>query len=100
MIIFSIDSERLNTCAREGAIMARSKKTNTEIEEQQPVEDEYDTLIEDTDYGFIISSTGELKSFFCPDNFEGWPPKEIVRIFKIFKITDLSQVMPVSSTLH
>lgn len=79
--------------------MTRNKKAQ-EVEAEQEMKDEYDDLIEDTDYGFIISSTGELKSFFCPDNMEGWPPKEIVRIFKIFKITDLTEVLPQNSTLH
>ena len=80
-----------------GAIMARNKAQD-QNDEQLP--DEYDELIEDSDYGFIISSSGELKTFFCPDNVEGWPPKEIVKIFKIFKITDLSQVLNRSDTLH
>lgn len=80
-----------------GAIMARNKEQE---QLDEPVLDEYDELIEDSDYGFIISSSGELKTFFCPDNVDGWPPKEIVKIFKIFKITDLSEVIHRSSTLH
>lgn len=78
--------------------MARHKEVDSTLEDH--IEDDYDRLIEDTDYGFIISSTGELKSFFCPDNVDGWPPKEIVKIFKIFKITDLTEVLPANSTLH
>ena len=77
--------------------MARNKEQE---QLDEPVLDEYDELIEDSDYGFIISSSGELKTFFCPDNVDGWPPKEIVKIFKIFKITDLSEVIHRSSTLH
>lgn len=78
--------------------MARKLKTQEPIEEQQP--DEYDELIDDNDYGFIISSSGELKTFFCPEQVDGWPPKEIVKIFKIFKITDLSTILPGSGTFH
>jgi hypothetical protein len=73
---------------------------NREIENEDRVEDEYDQLIEDSDYGFIISSSGELKTFFCPDNIENWPPKEIVKIFKIFKITNLDEILPMSSSIH
>lgn len=80
--------------------MARKKKQVDPIEEQTQEPDQYDELIDDNDYGFIISSSGELKTFFCPDHVDGWPPKEIVKIFKIFKITDLSMVLPNSSTLH
>ena len=83
-----------------GTIMARKKNTQEIVEDQVEEQDEYDQLIEDSDYGFIISSSGELKTFFCPDQVDGWPPKEIVKIFKIFKITDLSAVLPGSGTIH
>lgn len=56
--------------------------------------------IDNSDYGFIISSSGELKTFFCPDSVNGWPPKEVLKIFKIFKITDLTEVLPGSGTIQ
>lgn len=59
-----------------------------------------DLDIDNTDYGFIVTADGQLKVFFCPDNLDGWPPKEVQRIFKIFKITDLSEVLPRSGLLH
>jgi hypothetical protein len=59
-----------------------------------------DLDIDDSDYGFIISSSGELKTFFCPDDASGFPPKQILKIFKIFKINNVSEVLTGSGTLH
>lgn len=59
-----------------------------------------DLDIDDSDYGFIISSSGELKTFFCPDDVSGFPPKQILKIFKIFKINNVSEVLTGSGTLH
>lgn len=78
--------------------MALKTKVQDELEKFQA--DEEDLDIDKSDYGFIISNTGELKTFFCPDDVNGWPPKEILKIFKIFKITDLSELLPGSKTLH
>lgn len=78
--------------------MALKTKVQDELEKFQADEDDLD--IDKSDYGFIISNTGELKTFFCPDDVNGWPPKEILKIFKIFKITDLSELLPGSNTLH
>lgn len=59
-----------------------------------------DLDIDYSDYGFIISSTGELKTFFYPDSIEGFPPKEILKILKIFKIKNVSEVLLNNVTLH
>jgi len=73
----------------------------TKVQELEKFQaDEEDLDVDKSDYGFIISNTGELKTFFCPDDVNGWPPKEVLKIFKIFKITDLSGLLPGSSTLH
>jgi len=77
----------------------KTKSTdNNQLENFQADEDDLD--IDKSDYGFIISNTGELKTFFCPDQVDGWPPKEVLKIFKIFKITDLTELLPGSSTRH
>lgn len=73
--------------------------SHKQVDQYEP--EEIDNLdISDTDYGFIVSSNGELKTFFCPDHVDGFPPKEILKIFKIFKINDVSEIMPTSSFLH
>lgn len=56
--------------------------------------DEYD----ETDYGFIISSTGELKSMMIPELLMEDPPAEIKKILKIFGIKDIHSVD--SRTIH
>lgn len=76
----------------------KPKLFDDEVEQSQ-IEAE-DDLISNTDYGFVITADGELKTFFCPDSFDGWPPKEVMKIFKIFKITDLTEVLPRSTSLH
>lgn len=78
--------------------MKSKSKVEQELEQYQ--HDDDDIEIDKSDYGFIISSTGELKTFFCPDKVDGWPPKEILKIFKIFKITDLTELLPGSGSLH
>ena len=72
-----------------------SQHNTKELNELEPYDDDSDDIeISNTDYGFIVTATGELKTFFCPDIPDGWPPKEVLKIFKIFKIHDLSEVIP------
>jgi len=78
--------------------MSQNSKLVAELEQYEV--DDNDVEISNTDYGFIITADGELKTFFCPDHPDGWPPKEVIKIFKIFKITDLSEVLPQSTMLH
>lgn len=60
------------------------------------VEDEVD--YEEGDFGFIISSDGTLKSLMIPENLMEDPPKEILKILKIFGIKDIHTID--SRTLH
>lgn len=80
--------------------MSKKNKIQNDLDtfEDNLSEDNLD--IDNTDYGFIISSSGELKTFFCPDHCNEFPPKEVLKIFKIFKITDLTEVLPGSGTLQ
>ena len=78
--------------------MSQKNKVHDELDEFEQDNDNLE--IENTDYGFIISSSGELKTFFCPDQLNSWPPKEVLKIFKIFKINDLTEVLPASGTLQ
>lgn len=82
-----------------GAVMSQNYKM-LEIEEYDQTDDDADLNIDNTDYGFIVSADGELKTFFCPDNMDGYPPKEVMKIFKIFNITDLDGILPKSTMLH
>lgn len=59
--------------------------------------EELDTF-DDQDYGFIISSTGELKSIMFPEELWEEPPKEIKKILKIFGIKNIHDLEP--KTLH
>lgn len=43
----------------------------------------------ETDYGFVIGSNGQLKTFFLPEDDSVKPPKEVLRVLKIFKIADI-----------
>lgn len=81
--------------------MSRKPKA---LEVREAVESDYieddDIDIEPTDYGFIVGQDGTLKTFFGPDEPTGEPPKEIMKIFKIFKIADVGVVLTRPSTLH
>jgi hypothetical protein len=57
-------------------------------------DDEYDP----TDYGFIISADGELKSVMYPEELMGEPPEEIKLIMEIFGISDIETID--DRTLH
>lgn len=56
-------------------------------------------IFDEGDYGFIISSSGELKQLLLPDDFDIDPPAEVKKILKIFGIKDLNQSTPLD-TLH
>lgn len=82
---------------------SRTKTLDLDLEELD--DDELNDAIEealdinDNDYGFIISSDGELKTFFGPEEPPEELPKEILRIFKIFKIKNPEDYLP-KVTLH
>jgi len=51
-----------------------------------------DDEITDDDYGFVIDSTGKLKSMFLPGNVPFKPPKNIAKILKVFGIQDVNNL--------
>ena len=55
-------------------------------------------ILEEGDYEFVISASGELKSIVIPEELMEDPPKSVKRILKIFGITDIHVLN--SSTLH
>jgi len=61
-----------------------------EVEEHIDIEvDEEDLDFDDGDYGFIIDSEGNLKHMMIPETLMEDPPKEILKILKIFGIKNL-----------
>ena len=61
-------------------------------------EDFSSEILEEGDYEFVISASGELKSIVIPEELMEDPPKSVKRILKIFGITDIHVLN--SSTLH
>jgi hypothetical protein len=68
--------------------------------DQTQTEDDSELDINETDYGFIVTSDGQLKTFFCPLDAKSDPPKEVLKIFKVFNITNIADVLPKSVTIH
>lgn len=71
------------------------------LKDQENIDDYDDDDYEDidpTDFAFVISSDGELKSLMMPEDLMNEPPKEIVEILKIFGIKDIHLIEP--KTLH
>jgi hypothetical protein len=51
-----------------------------------------------SDFGFIISADGELKSMMYPDELLEDPPEEIQLILKLFGISDINELS--NRTIH
>jgi hypothetical protein len=66
-----------------------SKSDNTE---------KFDLDDEDDDFGFIISSEGELKSMMIPEELMDDPPPQIKKILNIFGIKNIHTID--NRTLH
>jgi hypothetical protein len=71
-----------------------NKDTIPAVDLEDLEDDEYDP----TDYGFIISADGELKSVMYPEELMGEPPEEIKLIMEIFGISDIETLD--NRTLH
>lgn len=71
-----------------------NNNTTSAVEVEDLEDDEYDP----SDYGFIISADGELKSIMYPENLMGEPPEEIQLILKLFGIGDIDTAE--NRTLH
>ena len=60
--------------------------------------EKFDLDDEDDDFGFIISSEGELKSMMIPEELMDDPPPEIEKILNIFGIKNIHTLD--NRTLH
>lgn len=56
------------------------------MDEKEKFELSEEAILDSSDFGFIVSSEGELKSLMIPENFEGDLPEEIVMILDILGI--------------
>ena len=75
-------------------------KPTTQLEELS-YDDQYDTNIEDDDYGFIVGPDGELKHLFTPNDFELDPPPVVRKILKLLGIDDINSIgFDGDDTLH
>lgn len=71
--------------------------TKQEVEEE--LLETYADDIDDNDYVFVLSETGELKTLFLPDDLPFEAPKNVQKILKMFKITDIDNLGR-DATLH
>jgi hypothetical protein len=69
-----------------------TKQSTVPEELEEAVEDEALMEVDPGDYGFVISSDGELKHMFTPEDFFLDPPPVVRKIFKLFGIKDINSV--------
>jgi len=65
---------------------------------EENVSDIYEKEITDTDFGFIIDSSGELKTVFFPEDYSGYMPKKIKEVLHLMGVDDPESLASV--TLH
>lgn len=71
------------------------------LKDQENIEEFDDDDYEDIDvddFAFVISADGNLKSLMIPEHLMDDPPKEVVKVLKIFGIEDIHMLEP--KTLH
>lgn len=73
--------------------MSQLPKENEEIEYEDE-DDDYDP----EDFGFVIAGDGTLKSIQFPESLMTDPPKEVIKILRIFGIKNIHTL--VDHTLH
>jgi hypothetical protein len=67
-------------------------------ENQEELDDEEFDEYDPTDFGFIIAGDGTLKSIQFPEALMEDPPKEVLKILRIFGIKNIHTL--VDHTLH
>jgi hypothetical protein len=65
---------------------------------EETVSDIYEKEITDTDFGFIVDSSGELKTVFFPEDYSGTMPKKIKEVLYLMGIEDPESLAV--TTLH
>lgn len=83
----------LSKLSKEKPIPTQPLTTSGEIIEIEEGED-----LKPSDFGFIISSDGSLKSIMIPENLMEEPPEEVQLILEIFGIENVHQLE--NRTLH
>lgn len=56
--------------------------------------------IEDSDFGFLIDSEGNLKTVFGPDELFDEPPEAVQKILDMFGVDSAELIMRAGTTLH
>jgi hypothetical protein len=74
-------------------------KPMTKQEVQEELLETYADDIDDNDYVFVLTETGELKTLFLPDDLPFEAPKNVQKILKMFKISDIDNLGK-DATLH
>lgn len=72
--------------------------TDKTLEIDSDFDNPEEASLDATDFGFIISADGELKSLMYPETLSGDPPEEVIMILEILGI-DLT-APPGTRTLH
>ncbi len=70
---------------------------NLDKNEQDDFED-LDDDIEESDYVFVLSSEGELKTLIFPEDLMEDPPREVQKILRLLGVKNLHLMEP--RTLH
>ena len=65
---------------------------------EQNVSDIYEKEITDTDFGFIVTNSGELKTVFFPEDYSGRMPEKIKEVLQLMGVEDPESLADV--TLH
>lgn len=81
--------------------MAKSKDIESEdltLDEQSLADIE--DVLDDTDYIFVVSSTGQLKNVVFPPDEEFEYSKELMAVFEVFGINSPDQLMISDKIIH
>lgn len=74
-------------------------KPMTKQETEEELLESFADDIDDNDYVFVLTETGELKTLFLPDDLPFEAPKNVQKILKMFKINDIDNLGK-DATLH
>ena len=65
---------------------------------EENVSDIYEKEITDSDFGFIVDGSGELKTVFFPEDYSGYMPEKIKELLYLMGIADPDSLG--ATTLH
>ena len=71
-----------------------------EQQEQLDLSDRVEFSIDDSDFGFLIDSEGNLKTVFGPDVLFDTPPETVQQILDLFGVDSSELIMRAGVTIH